>query len=92
MLKTVGTILGVIKEKLWEPVIFFSFARKECEAYAGSLLKFGDKFDFNTEEEKNAIEEASPIYKSILCFGFYNALTPSASPSLCRSTTTPCNA
>ena len=71
MLKTVGTILGVIKEKLWEPVIFFSFARKECEAYAGSLLKFGDKFDFNTEEEKNAIEEASPIYIYLFIYQSY---------------------
>ena len=58
MLKAVGTILGVIKDKAWEPVIFFSFARKDCEMYAGSLLKT-DKFDFNTEEEKSAIDEAS---------------------------------
>lgn len=53
MQKAIGTILGVIKSKEWEPVIFFSFARKDCEVYAGSLKTF----DFNTDEEKSAIEE-----------------------------------
>ena len=55
MQKAIGTILEVIKKKEWEPVIFFSFARKECEAYAGSLKTL----DFNTDEEKSAIEEVS---------------------------------
>ena len=50
---------GVIKKKEWTPVVFFSFARKECEMYAGGLATF----DFNTEEEKRTIEE---VYNNAL--------------------------
>ena len=40
-------------------MVFFSFARKECEMYAGGLTSF----DFNTEEEKATIEE---VYNNAL--------------------------
>lgn len=50
---------GVIKKKEWTPVVFFSFARKECEMYAGGLAAF----DFNNEEEKSAIQE---VYNNAL--------------------------
>ena len=72
VLKAVGTILGVIKTKEWDPVIFFSFARKDCEMYAGSLKQF----DFNTDEEKAAIEEVSTPTQPCLLQMF--------SPSLCK--------
>lgn len=48
-------MLRVIQSKAWEPVIFFSFARRECEMYAGSLKTF----DFNTEDEKEAVDVVS---------------------------------
>ncbi|KAG2486102.1 hypothetical protein HYH03_015197 [Edaphochlamys debaryana] len=34
----VANILAVIKGQHWEPVIFFSFARRDCEQYANALL------------------------------------------------------
>ncbi|EFJ40622.1 hypothetical protein VOLCADRAFT_121704 [Volvox carteri f. nagariensis] len=71
--------MTAIKFQNWEPVIFFSFARRDCESYANALLarkevrgKGGDPdrerekellFDFNTEDEKSQVEE---IYDNAL--------------------------
>ena len=74
----------LLQAKQWEPVIFFSFARKECELYAGSLKNF----DFNTDEEKEAIEEVSsfpPSHSSTLIRPFttsHNEVTASHRPPL----------
>lgn len=38
-----------------EPVIIFSFARRDCERYGLSLMNQG--IDFTTKEEKEQIEE-----------------------------------
>ena len=40
-------------ERNFQPVIIFSFSKKECEAYAMNL----SKLDFNTTEEKNLVAE-----------------------------------
>lgn len=54
----------MVMERNYEPVIVFSFNRRECESYAMGM----NKMDFNTDEEKtmveavftNAIEVLSP--------------------------------
>ena len=43
----------MIMERNFQPVIIFSFSKKECEAYAMNL----SKLDFNTTEEKNLVAE-----------------------------------
>ncbi|CAG9461301.1 unnamed protein product [Pedinophyceae sp. YPF-701] len=45
-------LLSLIKERALEPVIVFSFSRRECEQYAMSLAKV----DFNSEEERAAVD------------------------------------
>lgn len=45
-------IVKLIMERKYDPVIIFSFSKRECEAYALLL----SKLDFNTEEEKKMIE------------------------------------
>ena len=49
---SVGKILEKIMEKKLQPVIVFSFSRRECEAYALQL----SKLDFNTSEEKRLVQ------------------------------------
>ncbi|XP_065175835.1 exosome RNA helicase MTR4-like [Sycon ciliatum] len=44
-------IIRMIMERSLQPVIIFSFSKKECEAYAMQL----SKLDFNTEEEKKLV-------------------------------------
>lgn len=55
--KKIGTdvfrIVKLIMERQYDPVIIFSFSKRECEAYA--LLM--SKLDFNTEEEKQSIDQ-----------------------------------
>ncbi|KAF4043171.1 DSHCT domain-containing protein [Phytophthora infestans] len=55
--KKVGTdvfrIVKLIMERQYDPVIIFSFSKRECEAYA--LLM--SKLDFNTEEEKQSVDQ-----------------------------------
>lgn len=46
-------IVKMIMERNFQPVIVFSFSKKECEAYAIQMTKL----DFNTEEEKNLVVE-----------------------------------
>ncbi|XP_055328735.1 exosome RNA helicase MTR4-like [Paramacrobiotus metropolitanus] len=61
---TVTKLVQMVMERNYEPVIVFSFNRRECEQYATSM----HKMDFNTDEEKemvdavfkNAIEVLSP--------------------------------
>ncbi|KAH7431683.1 hypothetical protein KP509_08G061100 [Ceratopteris richardii] len=44
-------IVKMIKERKFQPVIVFSFSRRECEQYAMSTCKL----DFNTEDEKAVV-------------------------------------
>ncbi|XP_062334060.1 exosome RNA helicase MTR4 [Osmerus eperlanus] len=46
-------IVKMIMERNFQPVIIFSFSKKECEAYALQV----SKLDFNTEDEKKLVEE-----------------------------------
>lgn len=43
----------MIMERKFQPVIIFSFSRRECENHALSM----SKLDFNTDEEKASVEE-----------------------------------
>ena len=38
----------MIMDRRYDPVIIFSFSKKDCEAYATAMAKI----DFNSEEEK----------------------------------------
>ncbi|XP_049403170.1 DExH-box ATP-dependent RNA helicase DExH10-like [Solanum stenotomum] len=46
-------IVKMIMERKFQPVIVFSFSRRECEQHAMSM----PKLDFNTEEEKEIVKE-----------------------------------
>ncbi|TMX00055.1 hypothetical protein EJD97_001473 [Solanum chilense] len=46
-------IVKMIMERKFQPVIVFSFSRRECEQHAMSM----PKLDFNTEEEKEVVKE-----------------------------------
>uniref|UniRef100_A0A8C1WA90 RNA helicase n=1 Tax=Cyprinus carpio TaxID=7962 RepID=A0A8C1WA90_CYPCA len=46
-------IVKMIMERNFQPVIIFSFSKKECEAYALQVAKL----DFNTDDEKKLVEE-----------------------------------
>ncbi|XP_046844163.1 exosome RNA helicase MTR4-like [Xenia sp. Carnegie-2017] len=46
-------IVKMIMERKFQPVIVFSFSKKECEAYALQM----SKLDFNTDEERKLVEE-----------------------------------
>ncbi|KAJ1274751.1 hypothetical protein BS78_05G085300 [Paspalum vaginatum] len=46
-------IVKMIMERKFQPVIIFSFSRRECEHHAMSM----SKLDFNSEEEKECIEQ-----------------------------------
>ncbi|XP_057674378.1 exosome RNA helicase MTR4 [Corythoichthys intestinalis] len=50
---SVFKIVKMIMERNFQPVIIFSFSKKECEAYALQVAKL----DFNKEEEKRLVEE-----------------------------------
>ncbi|XP_072310829.1 exosome RNA helicase MTR4 [Eucyclogobius newberryi] len=50
---SVFKIVKMIMERNFQPVIIFSFSKKECEAYALQV----SKLDFNKEEEKRLVEE-----------------------------------
>lgn len=50
-------LVKLCRSKAWTPVIVFSFSRKECETYATTTRRLGDKFDFTTPAEKGAIQE-----------------------------------
>ncbi|EAL69567.1 DEAD/DEAH box helicase [Dictyostelium discoideum AX4] len=45
-------IVKMIMERNYQPVIIFSFSKKECETYALQM----SKLDFNNDDEKNAVE------------------------------------
>ncbi|GAV86028.1 DEAD domain-containing protein/Helicase_C domain-containing protein/DSHCT domain-containing protein/rRNA_proc-arch domain-containing protein [Cephalotus follicularis] len=54
-------IVKMIMERKFQPVIIFSFSRRECEQHAMSM----SKLDFSTQEEKDSVEE---IFKNaVLC-------------------------
>ncbi|KAL6560103.1 Helix-loop-helix protein 2 [Orobanche hederae] len=46
-------IVKMIMERKFQPVIIFSFSRRECEQHAMSM----SKLDFNTQEEKDSVEQ-----------------------------------
>ncbi|TKS84321.1 Superkiller viralicidic activity 2-like 2 [Collichthys lucidus] len=46
-------IVKMIMERNFQPVIIFSFSKKECEAYALQVAKL----DFNRDDEKRLVEE-----------------------------------
>ncbi|KAB0381177.1 hypothetical protein FD755_008961 [Muntiacus reevesi] len=46
-------IVKMIMERNFQPVIIFSFSKKNCEAYIVQMTKL----DFNTDEEKKMVEE-----------------------------------
>ncbi|XP_056146246.1 exosome RNA helicase MTR4 [Lampris incognitus] len=50
---SVFKIVKMIMERNFQPVIIFSFSKKECEAYALQV----SKLDFNSDEEKGLVEE-----------------------------------
>lgn len=54
-------IVKMIMERQFQPVIIFSFSRRECEQHAMSM----SKLDFNTEEEKEIVEDV--FKRAILC-------------------------
>nr|GMC58442.1 DExH-box ATP-dependent RNA helicase DExH10 [Ipomoea batatas] len=54
-------IVKMIMERKFQPVIIFSFSRRECEQHAMSM----SKLDFNTEEEKDAVEQV--FRNAVLC-------------------------
>ncbi|KAL6985027.1 Helix-loop-helix protein 2 [Sarracenia purpurea var. burkii] len=54
-------IVKMIMERKFEPVIIFSFSRRECEHHAMSL----SKLDFNTQEEKVVVDQV--FQNAILC-------------------------
>lgn len=51
----------MIMERKFQPVIIFSFSRRECEQHAMSM----SKLDFNSQEEKDTVEEV--FRNAILC-------------------------
>ncbi|XP_041825884.1 exosome RNA helicase MTR4 [Melanotaenia boesemani] len=50
---SVFKIVKMIMERNFQPVIIFSFSKKECEAYALQVAKL----DFNGDDEKRLVEE-----------------------------------
>ncbi|XP_006662774.2 DExH-box ATP-dependent RNA helicase DExH10 [Oryza brachyantha] len=54
-------IVKMVMERKFQPVIIFSFSRRECEHHAMSM----SKLDFNTDEEKESIEQV--FSSAILC-------------------------
>ncbi|KAH9127158.1 hypothetical protein AeMF1_002497 [Aphanomyces euteiches] len=46
-------IVKLVMERQYDPVIIFSFSKRECEAYALLL----SKLDFNSEEEKTMVDQ-----------------------------------
>lgn len=54
-------IVKMIMERKFQPVIIFSFSRRECEQHAMSM----SKLDFNTPEEKDVVEQV--FQNAILC-------------------------
>ncbi|XP_062094055.1 DExH-box ATP-dependent RNA helicase DExH10 [Humulus lupulus] len=54
-------IVKMIMERKLQPVIIFSFSRRECEQHAMSM----SKLDFNTQEEKDTVEQV--FRNAILC-------------------------
>ncbi|KAL2250954.1 DExH-box ATP-dependent RNA helicase DExH10 isoform X2 [Sesamum indicum] len=54
-------IVKMIMERKFQPVIVFSFSRRECEQHAMSM----SKLDFNTQEEKDVVDQV--FRTAILC-------------------------
>lgn len=54
-------IVKMIMERKFQPVIIFSFSRRECEQHAMSM----SKLDFNTQEEKDVVEQV--FQNAVLC-------------------------
>lgn len=63
----------MIMERKFQPVIVFSFSRKECEQHAMSM----SKLNFNTNEEKEAVEHV--FQNAILCLNEEDRSLPAIS-------------
>ncbi|MGH0166831.1 UNVERIFIED_CONTAM: hypothetical protein FKN15_074044 [Acipenser sinensis] len=66
-------IVKMIMERNFQPVIIFSFSKKDCEAYALQV----SKLDFNTDEEKKLVEEV--FNNAIDCLSDEDKKLPQAS-------------
>lgn len=53
--------IQMIMERKFQPVIVFSFSRRECEQHAMSM----SKLDFNNQEEKEVVEQV--FQNAVLC-------------------------
>lgn len=51
----------MIMERNYQPVIIFSFSKKDCEGMALQM----SKLDLNTEDEKKLVESGSPYSSPI---------------------------
>ncbi|XP_056176754.1 DExH-box ATP-dependent RNA helicase DExH10 isoform X2 [Syzygium oleosum] len=58
---SINKIVKMIMERKFQPVIVFSFSRRECEQHAMSM----SKLDFNTQEEKDVVEQV--FHNAVLC-------------------------
>lgn len=47
------TVVGLLKERGWDPVIVFSFSRRDCEALAMQVAKL----DFTSDDEKDLVKQ-----------------------------------
>lgn len=52
-------IVKMIMEREYQPVIVFSFSKRECEAYALQM----SKLDFNSQDEKDMVEKVRRGYE-----------------------------
>ncbi|KAK1417049.1 hypothetical protein QVD17_26171 [Tagetes erecta] len=63
-------IVKMIMERKFQPVIIFSFSRRECEQHARAVAKL----DFNSREEKDVVEE---VFKNaMLCLSIEDRSLP----------------
>lgn len=51
-------IVKMIMEREYQPVIVFSFSKRECEAYALQM----SKLDFNSQDEKDMVEKVRRLW------------------------------
>ncbi|KAI6682661.1 hypothetical protein NL676_036542 [Syzygium grande] len=58
---SINKIVKMIMERKFQPVIVFSFSRRECEQHAMSM----SKLDFNTQEDKDVVEQV--FHNAVLC-------------------------
>lgn len=55
-------IVKMIMEREYQPVIVFSFSKRECEAYALQM----SKLDFNSQDEKDMVEKVRRLQVTVM--------------------------